>query len=247
MLDNLANLVVVLVRPRFPENIGAAARAVANMGLGGLRVVMPQCYRIKSIMALAASAGVGVVERMQIHPDLESALADCVAAYATTARSGEKRGRLAAPRACAPEILTSASAGATALVFGREDRGLTTEEVDACRLSITIPTAEAASLNLAQAVVVMAYELRQSALELEGMKPRPPRQRPAPLEELNGLKDHLKDALVAIGVLPSDNPDHFFRPMKLALERAEPTSPEVRALRGIARQILWLARQIEED
>jgi len=247
VLGELKNIQVVLVRPRFPENIGAAARAIANMGLGGLRVVMPQKYRVKSVNALAASAGAPVLQSMTIHPDLDSALADAVAAFATTARTGEKRGRLTSPRNVAPEVLSLAERGTVALVFGPEDRGLTTEEVDACRLSVNIPTTEAASLNLAQAVMVLAYELRTSAMERHGRKTRAPRGKPAPLAELNGLKEHLVQALVAIGTLPADNPKHFFRPMKLALERAEPTSEEVRALRGIARQILWLARQVKTE
>lgn len=246
MLDELKNIVVVLVQPRFPENIGSAARVVANMGLGGLRVIMPEKYRFKSMRALAAGAGAKVLEQMTIHLDLQEALADTIAAYATTARQGEKRGRLASPQNAAPEIIAHAKQGTTALVFGREDRGLTTEEVDACRLSLTIPTAKASSLNVAQAVVVLAYELRRTAMDMAGLKTRQVREKPAPLDELNGLKEHLIQALVAIGTLPQKNPSHFFRPMKQALERAEPTSEEVRALRGIARQILWMAGKIGE-
>jgi len=237
---------VVLVRPRFPENIGAAARAVANFGLGGLRVVAPQRLWQEPMRRLASRGGRPVLEAMGVYQRLEEALGDCVAAFATTARRGSRRGGLWAPRQAAPLALEQAARGPVALVFGPEDRGLTTAEVDACRETICIPTAGASSLNLAQAVVVVAYELHLAALEQAGQsRSRPLGPPPAGLGELEGLKAHLKQALVAMGVIPADNPDHFFRPFKNVLERAGLSSREVRALHGIARQALWLAGRRE--
>ncbi|MFH1033762.1 MAG: TrmH family RNA methyltransferase [Pseudomonadota bacterium] len=247
MLELLENLVIVLARPKFPENIGSAARCVANMGLGGLRVVAPERLWPEPMRRLATEAGAAVLEGMRTFPDLASALSDCTLACATTARQGSRRGRLTTPRQAAPQALAAAVTGRVAVVFGPEDKGLNTEDVDLCGLSVCIPTAQASSLNLAQAVMVLSHELRQAALEGAGQALGPnPRPQPASLEELEGLKGHLKEALVAIGSIPASNPDHFFRPFKAPLERGGITSREVRAWRGLARQILWLKRQIKD-
>ena len=248
MLELLTNLVVVLVRPKFPENIGAAARAIANMGLGGLRLVAPERPWPEPMARLATEAGAVVLERMQTFPGLREALADCTLACATTARQGRRRGRLTTPRQAASQALKAAPQGRVAVVFGPEDRGLVTGEVDLCGLSVCIPTDQASSLNLAQAVMVLAYELRQAALETgQGTTAGPAaRPQPASLKELEGLKDHLKAALVAVGSIPADNPDHFFRPFKAPLERGGITSREVRAWRGLARQILWLRGRLPD-
>lgn len=243
MQPELSNLLVVLVRPRFPENIGAAARAVANLGLGGLRLVQPQRLWPEPMQRLASSQGRAVLEGMVVFETLDEALADTTGAAATTARRGYKRGRLLEPRRAAPELISWAGQGRVALVFGPEDRGLTTAELDRCQMGVCIPTSGASSLNLAQAVVVLAYELRVAALGQAG--PRRTGPPPASLGELHGLQEHLMRALVAIGTLPLDNPGHFFRPMKNGIERARLSSREVRALRGIARQILWLAGRLE--
>jgi tRNA/rRNA methyltransferase len=239
---DLSPLVVVLVRPRFPENIGAAARVVANMGLGGLRVVEPLRPWDEPMQRLASTCGREVLAGMRTFANLEDALADTVGAAATTARAGYKRGELLTPRRAAPELLAWARGGKAALVFGPEDRGLTTAQLDRCQLSVRIPTARASSLNLAQAVMVMAYELRLAALEAGG----PAAAAPAPAShgEMMALHRHLMDGLVAIGTLKKDNPEHFYRPIKNVIERGRPSSREVRAMRGIARQMLWLAGQV---
>ena len=247
MLERLENIVIVLARPKFPENIGAAARVVANMGLGGLRVVAPERPWPEPMARLATEAGAAVLAGMGTHAGLAEALSDCTLAMATTARQGRRRGRLTTPRQAAPQALAAAAAGRVALVFGPEDKGLNTEDVDLCGLSVCIPTAQASSLNLAQAVMVLAYEMRQAALEEEGRAAGPnPRPQPATLQELEGLKGHLKQALVAIGSIPAANPDHFFRPFKAPLERGGITTREVRAWRGLARQILWLKGQLKD-
>ncbi len=242
----LNQIVVVLVRPRFPENIGAAARVVANMGLGGLRVVEPERPWEEPMNRLASTCGRQVLAEMRQFASLAEALADTVGAAATTARTGYKRGELLSPRRAAPELLAWAAGGPVALVFGPEDRGLTTAQLDRCQLSICIPTDQASSLNLAQAVMVLAYELRVTALELAAP---PPAAGPTPAShgEMMGLHRHLMDGLVAIGTLKADNPEHFYRPIKNVIERGRPSSREVRAMRGMARQMLWLAGQVKGE
>ena len=246
MPDHLQNIIAVLVRPRFPENIGAAARAVANMGLGGLRVVEPVRLWEDPMNRLATGQGKPVLEAMRVFDSLDEALADTVGALATTARQGGRRGELLPPREAIHRFMDWAGEGKAAMVFGPEDKGLETWEVDRCGLTVCIPTSDKASLNLAQAVVVLAYEARCAALELRGHTPGSG-PKPASLEEVRGFYNHLIQALTAINVLQKDNPEHFFRPMKNVFDRARMTPREVRALRGVARQVLWLAGQIGDN
>ena len=246
MLERLGNIHVVLVRPKLPENIGAAARAIANMGLGGLVVVSPLRRAPERMRALATEHGRRVLDAMAECASLEEALGAFHFAVGTTARAGARRGSLVSPRQAAREILEWAGVGRVAIVFGPEDNGLTTAELDRCRMSMTIPTTEAASLNLAQAVVVIGYELRATALEAQELG-RPSSPAPAPLKELHGLIEHLKEAFAAIDVIDRRNPDHFMRTLKAPLERAGMSSKEVRAWRGVARQVLWLAGQMRRE
>ncbi len=238
MLELLNNLRVVLVRPQFPENIGAAARAIANMGLGSLHLVAPLRPWAEPMRRLASSGGAGVLAAMTTHDQMAPALAGCTGAIAFTARKGRCRGELVTCRQAAERALALAAAGEVALVFGPEDRGLTTAEIDACTTSAYIPTAEHSSLNLAQAVVVAAYQVRAAAERAPALNA--PGQA-APMEQMALLHERLKEALTAAGVLRADNPDHFYRPFKMVLDRARPDAAEVRAWHGVARQVMWLA------
>jgi tRNA/rRNA methyltransferase len=245
-MDNdhlMRNLLPVLVAPRFPENIGAVARVCANMGLGPLRLVAPERLWTEPMERLATAAGRPWLDSLSVYPDLAAALSGCLLAAGTSARVGKDRGFLTNPRQAAPHILASAAQGQVALVFGPEDRGLSTGDLDLCSLTITIPTSHCASLNLSQAVMVLAYELRLQAAEPCHPSPLPPGI-PAPLDQQLSLRQHLQQAFAAIKVINPKNPDHFMRPYKLSLERARLSPQEIRAWRGLARKILWLARQI---
>jgi tRNA/rRNA methyltransferase len=244
-IDNdhlMQNMLPVLVAPRFPENIGAVARVCANMGLGPMRLVAPERLWAAPMERLATHAGRPWLDSLSVYPDLTAALADCLLAAGASARAGKDRGFLTTPRQAAPHILTRAAQGRVALVFGPEDSGLTTSDLDLCSLTITIPTAGHASLNLGQAVMVLAYELRLQAAAQPA--PAPARVIPAPLGEQLSLRRHLQQAFAAIKVINPDNPEHFMRPYKLSLERAGLSRREVRAWRGLARKILWLSRQL---
>lgn len=243
MLDLLSNLRVVLVRPKFPENIGAAARAIANMGLGRLHLVAPERLWDEPMRRLASRGGAPVLDAAVVHDSLQAALADCAGAVAFTARKGRCRGELITCAQAAERALALAAAGEVALVFGPEDRGLTTAELDACTMSAYIPTAEQSSLNLAQAVVVAAYQARAAAERAPALNPP---GRSVPMDQMAHLHGRLKEALTLAGVLRADNPDHFYRPFKAVLDRARPDAAEVRAWHGVARQMMWLAGRDRE-
>jgi len=163
----------VLCRPSHPGNIGAAARAMKTMGLGDLRLVAPERYPAPEADWMATNA-IDVLKASTLHSSLSDAIGDCVAAFAMSAR----------PREWSPQVLDARSAAASAMalegdvafVFGNETAGLTNEEVFACQFLVHIPaSAEFSSLNLAQAVQVMAYELfmAQAPDALSGRSEKP--------------------------------------------------------------------------
>src|SRR5687767_265677 len=187
---------IVLCRPSHPGNIGAAARAIKTMGLTDLRLVAPEKFPAPEAQWMATNA-VDVLESAVQHPTLEDAIKDCVAAFAMSAR----------PREWSPQVLDVRTAAARAVeindkvafVFGNESAGLTNEEMFACQHLVHIPAnPEFSSLNLAQAVQVVAYELRMArdvAIPFARVEKR------ATVEDLEGLYAHLEAAAVASGFM----------------------------------------------
>jgi tRNA/rRNA methyltransferase len=230
------------MKPRSSENIGAVARVCANMGLGKLRLVKAERLDPVAMLRLAANIGRPWLDNMACYLDLPSALRDCLLAVGTTARVGKERGKPYNPRQAAPKLLQTALLGKVALVFGPEDRGLDNDSLDLCSLTVHIPTSELSSLNLAQAVMVLAYELRvQVTASPQGNNFELTRR--ASLQEQMALYQHLQEAFASIKVINPQNPEHFMRPYLASLKRANLSSLEIRAWRGVARRILWLSRQ----
>jgi tRNA/rRNA methyltransferase len=217
--------------------VGMVCRAMKNMGLSRLRLVNPCKTDHPEALKFAVSAR-DLLEQAETYPSLREALGDCVFSVATTRRHGKYRQELSTPEEIAAKIIGSQGAGRTAIVFGREDSGLTTGEVALCRWQATIPTAEElGSLNLAQAVLIFVYELFRCE---GGIMARPERQ-PAPGEEVETLYDHMERALLRIGFLNPQNPDHIMRTLRRIFARAELDSREVAVLRGMMAQIDWAA------
>jgi tRNA/rRNA methyltransferase len=234
----LARVAIVLVEPREPGNIGAAARAMANMGLSRLVLVRPPDHLVPDAyrMALAAKP---ILEGAVVAADLGEALAGFGFVAGTTRRGGSgRRGRIT-PRALAAELPAVAEANEAALLFGREDSGLTNEELRFCQRLVTIPSSAGfGSLNLAQSVLVLAYEifLASGAAEVQ-----PAGRRRATTVELESLYGHMERVLLDIGYLHKENPARMMRVFRRLLGRAGADEREVRALRGIFRQVSWYA------
>jgi tRNA/rRNA methyltransferase len=233
----LENVVVVLNRPRFPENIGAAARAVCNMGIGGLAVVAPENCDLKRVMALATHAAIDVVEEMFCHDTLQDALAPFNYVVGTTARLGGERQMVNAPPQMAEQLIPISQENKVALLFGPEDRGLTNEEIRFCHQLVTIPTAQFSSLNLAQAVMVLCYELFKTGLSA----PRVFTPRLATRIELDGMYAQIKDILVRINYIQPENPDYWMNKLRHLFTRLQLRAGDVSIIRGICRQIDWYA------
>ena len=240
----LCNLEVVLAGVRFPENVGMAARACANMGCSRLTLVTARPWSADKARPLATPKGLPVLESLRVCPDLDEALAGAVLTLGTTARVGGWRQGILTPQQAASELAPLLAEGRVALVFGPEDRGLNNEEIGLCQRLVTIPTSgEASSLNVAQAVLVLLYECMKAVCELH---PAPshtpgPRSRLATHEETERLLALLRQTLLRIDYLQDDNPDYFLMPVRRFLGKARLRRHETDMLMGICRQINSLA------
>ena len=223
---------IVLCRPSHPGNIGAAARAMKTMGLTDLRLVAPERFPAPEAQWMATNAK-DVLEQARIHETLGEAVADCVAAFAMSAR----------PREWSPQVLDVRSAamratgmeGDVAFVFGSEAAGLTNEEMFACQVLVHIPASrEFSSLNLAQAVQVVAYELHMC---VDAAMPFSRVEKPATVEDLEGLYQHLEEAAVRSGFMtPASRLRERWRRLFSRVPAME--REEVNILRGLLKALL---------
>jgi TrmH family RNA methyltransferase len=187
---------------------------------------------------LAAKAQ-DVLRRVERRATLSAAVADCTLVVGTTRRTGKHRGPQLSAREAAPALCRAAQSGPVALVFGPERTGLTAAELRSCHRLVTIPASpKYPSLNLAHAVLLLGYELLLAGDDLES-QPQPPRAR-ADLLEILFAK--LKQALLAVGFLHRDNPEHLLWSLRQILGRAALSEEETRILLGLATQIDWYVR-----
>ncbi|KPJ78315.1 MAG: rRNA methyltransferase [Deltaproteobacteria bacterium SG8_13] len=239
-LDHLA---VVLCRPRYPENIGATARAMCNMGLGDLIVVAPENCDLTRVLKMATHAAAEVIEQMVIAPTLADALAPFNFVVGTTARLGKQRQVIESPALLADMLVPVSRKNRIAIVFGPEDRGLTNEDLRLCHWLVNIPTADFASLNLAQAVMIVCYELfRACRQQSEEHVPRL-----ASRHELDGMYEEVKEILLRISFIQPDNPDYWMNPIRHFFTRMQLRAKEVSIIRGICRQIRWYSAKRYQD
>lgn len=240
----LKGLRVVLVNTRFPENIGMAVRACANMGCGELSLVTPERWIPEKAAPLATPKGQDLLSRVGTRNSLLEAVGDCQCVIATTARTGGWRRALLSPEQAAEKIAASLSRGEkAALVFGSEDRGLENSDIELCQHIATIPTSgEASSLNLAQAVLLMLYEcarrVRQEAGAERTQAHAEPLESRISTEDAERLMGTLEQALLRLDVLHGSNPAYFLMPWRRLFARAALRRHEYDAFMGLCRQIL---------
>lgn len=224
--------VIVLVRPQLGENIGKAARAMLNFGLTELRLVVPRDGWPNPDAGPAAAGADVVLEGALVYETLAEAVADCAHVYATTVRKRGVTKPVVTPEEAAREI--HSAPGRSAVVFGPERSGLETEEVALCRSILTVPiNPEFASLNLAQAVILVAYEWSkgQSSVSQPTEEELLP---PAPQEELEGMITQFDALLEAAGYFfPPDRAPATRRTLRNLLTKPGWNHLEVRTFRGI--------------
>lgn len=234
---------IVLVKTRFPENIGMAARACANMGCPGICLVDPERWEREKAAPLATPKGQNLLDKVLVSPTLAKAVGSSSLVLGTTARTGGWRKALLAPGQAAREVAAALARGENvSLVFGPEDRGLNNEEITHCQRLVTIPTdAAASSLNLAQAVLLMLYEcanaVRAAGLGDAEKDDAPATGRAVTAEEQERLMGSLKEMLLSLDYLHGDNPDYFLMPWRRMFSRAALRRHEYDALMGLCRQV----------
>ncbi len=223
--------VIVLVRPQLGENIGKAARAMANFGLAEMRLVTPRDGWPNAAAAPASAGADDILENARVYASTAEAVADCAHVYATTVRKRGVTKKVVTPDAAAREIC--AQQGRSAVLFGPERSGLETEDVALARKILTVPINPGfGSLNLAQAVILVAYEWsKHQALAVPTEEELLP---PAPQAELEGLIAHLEGMLEPKGYfLPPARAEATRRNLRTVLTRPGWNHLEVRTLRGV--------------
>jgi tRNA (cytidine32/uridine32-2'-O)-methyltransferase len=236
---NPASVDVVLVRPARAANVAAACRAMKNMGLSGLSFVGPDPRPLPPEARALAYGAWDVLDGARVSASLAEATESAGLVVGT---SGRLLADAWSARRLAREGGALAGVGRVALVFGPEATGLRREELDLCHVRVHIPTeGDQPSLNLAQAVLILAYEIRLSAETAPAETESP--QRATSAESEAALED-LRLALLEIGYLNPQSPRRLIAELRRLLARAAPTARETNLLRGMARQILWAARRV---
>lgn len=229
----LQNVRIVLVETSHPGNIGATARAMKNMCLERLCLVAPQRYPDAEATSRASGAD-DLLQDAGVFGSLDAALMGCRLVIGTSARQRSVTWPVLSPREAAEKLIVEAHVGEVALVFGRESSGLSNEELDRCNFLVHIPTNVAySSLNLAAAVQVLAYETYIAWLQREAKLPAVLPREVASAEMLQGLHEHLAQALEELGFSDPKQSDKLLRRLRSLFHRARPDRDEINILRGI--------------
>ena len=235
---------IVLVGPLYGGNVGAVCRAMGNMGLRDLRLVTPHPSLDWEEAKKMATHSVDMLSSYTEAATLEEAVSDCGLVAGTTARAGLYRDHAKTPREWMPFLWQKSTDSKIALVFGREDKGLTNDELALCTQMIRIPSSDDhTSLNLAQAVMVCCYELYLASEEFEAYEEKSP-EAPAALRER--MFETWREALLDIGFMYDDTADHMMMGLRRILSRGQLTERDVKILMGMAKQTLWCAGEMKK-
>ena len=246
--DLLENLVIVLDEPQDVVNIAGVVRAMKNMGLSRLRLVRPaefDPYRIEGI----AHRTEEIVEATELLDSLDEAVADATFVVGTTARPRTAQRNYGRPRDLAPGVIERAARGPVAVLFGREDRGLTNEGLDLCHAVAIVPTdPEYSSLNLAQACLLVCYELFLAAEGDDQALPTGKRSEgPATQEDLEEMYAALGRGLDTIEFFKARSSRNVLRTLRTLLSRAEPDVREARLVAAVGYEIRNYVERLERS
>lgn len=242
-VNNLDHIRVVLVEPRHPGNIGAAARALRTMGLSRLWLVAPARFPDPQAEWRAAG-GVDVLRSTQVVATVDEAISDCSLVIGTSTRQRRIPWPVLSAPDAAAQIVAAPSARPIAILFGREASGLQNDELQRCHFHLQIdadPTYS--SLNLAMAVQVVAYEIHRAALAAPSTGAAWDRL-PATVKEIEALLDHLETLLVEVEFLDPANPGQTMTRFRRLLARIHPDDTEVKMLRGVLTEIQRKLRRL---
>ena len=240
----LRNIRVVLYEPQDPVNIGGTVRVMKNMGLDDLVLVRPFRYDPEKIERIAHNTR-DLAGRVRHADELQEAIGDCVAVYAFAGKHRAARWPVITPRQMADVALERAADGPVAMLFGREDHGLPNEALDQSTAVVCIPTTEHMSLNLAQAILVGAYELHLAAGDSTRRSPRRRKEGPASTIQNRELTmQRIHRALDLLDFFKTRNPEHVMRAVRSLMARAEPATREMDLVKSMAIEV---ERTLERD
>ena len=235
-VERQSKIRMVLVNTTHPGNIGGAARAIKNMGLTELYLVQPREYPAPRAVWRAAGAR-DILANAKIVESLDEAIEGCGLVVGTSARERRIPWPLINPRECGEKIWSEAASHDVALLFGREDRGLTNSELQKCNFHVHIPSnPDYSSLNLATAVQVLAYEVRMASLQDDkGVLPTMDEwdQPLATADELELFHNHLAETMATLKFYDPDNPKQLLTRMRRLFNRTRMDKMEVSMLRGL--------------
>lgn len=237
MLD-LKNIRIVLIDTSHPGNIGGAARAMKNMGLDKLYLVAPQQYPHEKAVWRASNA-LDVLDKAVVCETLDEAIEGCQLVLGTSARDRSMPWPVLDPRQSAESVISEPEEHQVAILFGREDRGMTNEELQRCHFHLQIPAnPEYTSLNLGTAVQVVCYELRMAMLNKSGLREvwdweQEWDEEAASTDEMRYFLEHLEQTLIDIDVLNPKNPRQLMPRLKRLFMRSRMDKLEVSILRGV--------------
>jgi len=228
----LDSVCIILVRPKSPENIGSTARAMKNMGLNRLFVVNGSSPLHANAYKLASGAE-DILERAEEFLTFREAVSEMGCVVGTTSRRGKERHPDLTPETLVKRLIPLSQKNLIGLAFGSEKEGLTNEELSLCHLYARIPSMESfPSLNLAQAVMVVSYELFRASIEIPKKEIRL-----AQAEELERMLEHMERTLLRIGFLDSNNPQRIMRVLRRLFGRTQMEAREVQIMQGIWSQM----------
>jgi len=235
---------IILVRPRYPENIGAAARIACNFGIENLVVVAEEQPDQERMLKMATHKAAHLIEQLQLVADSRTAAEPYNFIVATTARQGKHRILEQTPAAVMAELAPLAAGNRVALMFGPENSGLSNEDLDLCQFTSTIPTADFASLNLAQAVAIHCYEL---SMALYKASSKIKEEEFANSYDLEGMYDHIEQVLTRTTFIRHNNKTYWMRNIRQFLGRIRIRKKEASLIRGACRKFLWYSEQRENE
>lgn len=241
MTKNWSSLITFfLVRPQFAGNAGAAARALQNCGFKKMALVNPEFTKKHLDITKFAVKAKALVDKAPVYDTLKQGLKSYRYVIGTSRRHGNYRKNTLTLYDLPQFLEQLPQTGKVAILFGHESHGLDNDEMTLCHYMMEIPShPQNESFNLSQAVLLTAYEIFRQNPNL----PPPDETKYPNIAQLEGMHEHLKKALQEIQFIKNNNPDHMPRVLRNIFNRAQLSDLEVRVIRGIARQMLWIAKQ----
>lgn len=234
---------IILIRPKYPENIGASARIACNFGIENLIVVAKKRPDQERMLKMATHKAAHLIHDLQFFMDTQAAVKPYHFIIGTTARQGRHRVLEQTPHEVMADLAPLAVGSRIGLMFGPENSGLTNEDLDLCQFTSTIPTVDFSSLNLAQAVAIHCYEL---SMALRQVSSTVRESDFANSYDLEGMYDHIEQVLTRTTFIRHTNKTYWMRNIRQFLSRVRIKKKEASLIRGACRKFLWFDEQ-EQD